>query len=666
MQGDVYEAWHISGERKVAVKVLRRSEGVPIPNDAVRELKSLAALADHESVVTLFDVIVVAEAVCLILMWCDGTVGRGQTAKDTTHCGVRLCGALASAADVGIFHGDVKPANVLRDTYGQPRLADFGVAAIPGLPSSGYTRAYAAPERPECDADELSDQFSLARTLKDICAPDELRRHSHLTQVLDRACAQHPDDRYRTAVGFLQALQDVQRLESWSVTSTVYPEMTSKVRVNEPTRERDMPAPVGHASDEVGRVVTSDASGPATDGTYPHRPSSRTLPVGDAQRPKSRDIGEEAIAKIDGDLQRRRLFRAVVILLGAVVLAVIALAIGSSMQQKNSDTTTTTVAKPNEPRPTDVPVESTAPPSAPASTTATSVRRQAELTVAPTLQRIDSSDAGLLGSVGFITSNGSLSQVIGARGPGAGNDLPPVSAAVQDCSSESTCRVVVALRVADAGGTREQIATLSDHGFDVLSDATSSDRSPSVSPDGKQILFSSVRNGNRDVYTMPSQGGAPTRRTTAGTDDDQPSWLPSGQAFIWVSRSSGSPSIQRMTVEDKAVSTVSPPAENWSAPVASPDGTRVLALRSVGGRVSAVVIEVGTLAVSIVPGSTGATGAVWRSDDVVAFLRTDGSGNSTVVSVALSKGERIEEVAAPIGVSGLLRVPALAGALRGS
>ncbi len=106
-----------------------------------------------------------------------------------------LATALAGAHDVGVFHGDISPGNILYDQTGRPWLSDFGMAALgsprsdgtprsragskaPDLPDapdaaelgaygvSGFTPAYAAPERLRgARPGPRSDVYSLAATL---------------------------------------------------------------------------------------------------------------------------------------------------------------------------------------------------------------------------------------------------------------------------------------------------------------------------------------------------------------------------------------------------------------------------------------------------------------------------------------------------------------------
>jgi len=61
---------------------------------------------------------------------------------------LQLCDALAFAHEQGVFHNDVKAANILIDASagGKLLLADFGTALKPGEETVGFTKSYASPE----------------------------------------------------------------------------------------------------------------------------------------------------------------------------------------------------------------------------------------------------------------------------------------------------------------------------------------------------------------------------------------------------------------------------------------------------------------------------------------------------------------------------------------
>jgi Tol biopolymer transport system component/DNA-binding winged helix-turn-helix (wHTH) protein len=70
---------------------------------------------------------------------------------------------------------------------------------------------------------------------------------------------------------------------------------------------------------------------------------------------------------------------------------------------------------------------------------------------------------------------------------------------------------------------------------------------PAFSPDGKTIAFVSwVEAWNKDVYVMPSQGGAPKRLTFDQNKSWQPAWTSDGLNILFGSSRGGSPELWRV------------------------------------------------------------------------------------------------------------------------
>jgi serine/threonine protein kinase len=154
----VYRAVQESVGRDVAVKVENRcleSEGDQ--RRFLREARAAGRMSGHPNVIDLFDAGMTATGhPYLIMELCEGSFAdRMKTnplsAVETCDLGVKIADALADAHALGVLHRDVKPANLLMSRFGEPQLADFGLAVLVEIRDYSITLdvltpAYAPPE----------------------------------------------------------------------------------------------------------------------------------------------------------------------------------------------------------------------------------------------------------------------------------------------------------------------------------------------------------------------------------------------------------------------------------------------------------------------------------------------------------------------------------------
>jgi serine/threonine protein kinase len=173
----VYRATQVSAFREVAVKVENRTlESDKDQRRFVREARAAGRMSSHPHVVDLYDVGVTEDGHPFMIMeLCEGTYADRMkdaplTAAEAREVGSKIADALADAHHVGVMHRDVKPANILITRFGEPALADFGLAVLAETRESSITLeltpAYAAPEmfhhgRPA----PASDVYALCATL---------------------------------------------------------------------------------------------------------------------------------------------------------------------------------------------------------------------------------------------------------------------------------------------------------------------------------------------------------------------------------------------------------------------------------------------------------------------------------------------------------------------
>jgi hypothetical protein len=78
-----------------------------------------------------------------------------------------------------------------------------------------------------------------------------------------------------------------------------------------------------------------------------------------------------------------------------------------------------------------------------------------------------------------------------------------------------------------------------------------SETNAAVSPDGKLIAFSAQYEGPTEVYTIPFDGGIPTRRTFDGENATVVGWTPDGKIIYQTGHFSTLPNRQLLTIDNK-------------------------------------------------------------------------------------------------------------------
>jgi formylglycine-generating enzyme required for sulfatase activity/tRNA A-37 threonylcarbamoyl transferase component Bud32 len=177
--GRVYEAFDPALKRAVALKVAKPEQLASQERTErfQREARAAAGLL-HPHIVAVFDSGRDGPHHYIASAFIDGKpldsvllgLPDGQTLplREAVQIVRHLAEALAYAHKQGVIHRDVKPANVMLRTDGEPLLMDFGLAArsdeAEKLTQDGAmlgTAAYMAPEQWHGRAEAVSDQYSL-------------------------------------------------------------------------------------------------------------------------------------------------------------------------------------------------------------------------------------------------------------------------------------------------------------------------------------------------------------------------------------------------------------------------------------------------------------------------------------------------------------------------
>ena len=254
----VYKAFDTRLETEVAVKVIRTENILPkaLPRTLKRferEAKALAKLT-HPNIVKVSDYGEYEGMPYLVMPYFPGgtlkaKMGKAMDWQEAIHLLLPVANALEYAHEQKLIHRDVKPANILLTEKNQPMLSDFGVAKIfdleetvdmTGTGMGVGTPEYMAPEQWTGKTTAQSDIYALGIVLYEALtgrkpysaetpaalllkqANDLLPRPTQFSpklpkaveQVLLKALAKDPVNRYQSMGNFVLALEKLQQGET--------------------------------------------------------------------------------------------------------------------------------------------------------------------------------------------------------------------------------------------------------------------------------------------------------------------------------------------------------------------------------------------------------------------------------------------------------------------
>lgn len=259
-QGTVYKVIDTSLDRPAVIKVLP-PDLTDRPSNLARferEAK-LASSLDHPNICTIFGLHKVDDIHFMAMQYVEGrnvrdvVAGRPLDLRRALWIAIQVTSALAAAHARGIVHRDIKARNVMVTRSGHVKVLDFGLAKLiepesrhndPQLTELGVpygTSTYAAPEQAQgLPVDHRADIFSTGVLLYEMLAGtwpfrgktaldvryavvyhmpkpiaeargDDSPWLPRLQEILDKALAKQPDDRYQKIEDLGNDLQEVLR-----------------------------------------------------------------------------------------------------------------------------------------------------------------------------------------------------------------------------------------------------------------------------------------------------------------------------------------------------------------------------------------------------------------------------------------------------------------------
>ena len=248
-------------KREVAVKVLNESALSEAARSRFTAEANLTAGLQHRHIVQVFDAKVTEDGRPYIVMPYYPQPNLSVRARrshfsiaDVLRVGIQIGSAVETSHRRGVLHRDIKPQNILTDSYGEPALTDFGIATTTGGDGpEGLSVPWSPPEilLGTAPGDKRSDVYSLGATLWHLLvgrspfeAPGGDNGHYALTnriksdavprtqrsdvpdsleRLLRQTMAKDPVARPQTAMELIRGLQSIEQEMRLPLTQPILP-----------------------------------------------------------------------------------------------------------------------------------------------------------------------------------------------------------------------------------------------------------------------------------------------------------------------------------------------------------------------------------------------------------------------------------------------------------
>ncbi len=173
----------------------------------------------------------------------------------------------------------------------------------------------------------------------------------------------------------------------------------------------------------------------------------------------------------------------------------------------------------------------------------------------------------------------------------------------------------------------EDIYTVNKDGtdFKTIEGHPERDFAPHWSPDGKQIIFTSVRDGHHEIYRFNSEGKKLEKLTNTEADSEDGHYSPDGTRIVFSSNRYGNSDLYIMNSDGSNVKQFTNTDEIESSPRWSPDGSRILFRRSADEKAEADLFTIridGNELQQITDSEQGEFHQSWSPDgDSICFVK---------------------------------------------